>query len=240
MAEEKKLMRISELADATGVSIQSIHYYLREGLLPPPTKTARNMAYYSPEYVEDIKLIKELQEKRYLPLAVIKLVLTAKREGKDLSQLQDMRLNLEGIFRPLGQEEGLNPMTQREMVSATGLAAETLETLEEMGLLMPLVAADGKQYDGLDTHVARTVKKLLDLGLVPADLRFYGQYVSALQTEAKVIREKIIHRPEGKPPVTGSEIKEMLDNLKSSLMAKVYRRAALEFHQEEVDNHKSN
>ncbi len=177
MAEEKKLMRIRELADATGVSTQAIHYYLREGLLPPPTKTARNMAYYGPEYIEDIKLIKELQEKRYLPLAVIKLVLAAKREGKDLGQLQDMRLNLEGIFRPLGPEEGLNPMTQVEVVAMTGLPSEILETLDKMGLLMPIVTTDGKRYDGLDVHIARIVKKLLDLGLAPSDLGFYGQYV---------------------------------------------------------------
>jgi DNA-binding transcriptional MerR regulator len=105
MTTEGKLMRIGELAEATGVSTQTIHYYLREGLLPPPIKTARNMAYYGPDHIEDIRLIKELQEKRYLPLSVLKLVLGAKREGKDVSQLQDMRLSLEELFRPLGPEE---------------------------------------------------------------------------------------------------------------------------------------
>ncbi len=238
MSTEEKLMRIGELAEATGVSAQTIHYYLREGLLPPPMKTAPNMAYYGPEHVEDIRFIKELQEKRYLPLSVIKLVLAAKREGKDVSQLRDMRLSLEELFRPLGPEEELAPVTLVELVARTGVASATVEVLEEMGLLMPATTLDGKRYDGLDVRIAHAVKKLLDLGLAPSDLGFYGQYVEALQTEAKVIREKVIHRPGGKPQITGSEIKETLDNLKASLMAKVYRRAALEFHQKEVDEHK--
>ena len=35
-------------------------------------RTSRNMAYYPPEYVERIRLIKRLQEDRFMPLRVIK------------------------------------------------------------------------------------------------------------------------------------------------------------------------
>ncbi len=233
VVDERKLMRISELAEVTGVSVQTIHYYLRDGLLSSPIKTAPNMAYYGPEHIEDIRLIKELQEKRYLPLSVIKLVLAAKREGKDVSQLQDMRLSLEELFRPLGPEEEMEPVTLLELVAVTGLAAATLEALEEIGLLMPTAVPEGKRYDGLDVRVAQAAKKLLDLGLEPSDLRFYDQYIEVLRTEARVIREKVIHGPAPAPRASGSEIKQALDDLKASLAAKVYRRAALEFHSRE-------
>ena len=63
------------LAEASGVSAATIKHYLREGLLPPPVKTSRNMAWYTPDYVDRIKLIKRLQEERYLPLKVIKRIL---------------------------------------------------------------------------------------------------------------------------------------------------------------------
>src|SRR3989304_5771469 len=139
MADGSKLMRIGELVEATGVSAQTIHYYLREGLLKPPTKTAPNMAYYRPEYVDDIRLIKELQEKRYLPLSVIKLVLEAKRRGKDVGQLEVMSLSLEELFGPKGPEEELEPVALVGLVAMTGLAAATLEALEEIGLLMPAI-----------------------------------------------------------------------------------------------------
>ena len=69
------LLKISELADQSGVPVATIRHYLREGLLPEPVKTSRNMAYYPPEFVDRIKLIKRLQEERFLPLKAIKTVL---------------------------------------------------------------------------------------------------------------------------------------------------------------------
>ena len=64
-----------ELAEAAGVSAGTIKHYLREGLLPEPIRTSRNMAYYPREFVERVKLIKQLQEERFLPLKVIKEIL---------------------------------------------------------------------------------------------------------------------------------------------------------------------
>ncbi len=57
-------LRMRDLARAAGVSAQTIHYYLRSGLLRPPERTARNMAYYGPEHADDVRLIKELQARR--------------------------------------------------------------------------------------------------------------------------------------------------------------------------------
>ena len=42
------LLKMSELAEASGVSAGTIKHYLREGLLPEPVRTSRNMAYYPP------------------------------------------------------------------------------------------------------------------------------------------------------------------------------------------------
>ncbi len=66
------MLRMKELSDASGVSAATIKHYLREGLLPEPVKTSRNMAYYPAESVERIRLIKQLQEERYMPLKVIR------------------------------------------------------------------------------------------------------------------------------------------------------------------------
>jgi len=228
MTNPKKLMRIGELADATGVSTQTIHYYLREDLLPPPTKTAPNMAYYNPEYAEDIRLIKELQEKRYLPLSVIKLVLEAKRQGKHVNDIQDMKLTLEDIFRPLVPGEEIEPIKIMEAVVMTGLSVETLEILGEMGVLMPITTPEGNRYDGLDVRIARAVKRLLDLGLAVADLGFFKLYVDALWQGMQTIREKVFQGADVSHPIAGSQVKEILDDLKSALDAKMYRKAALE------------
>ena len=66
------LLKMSGLVEASGVPAPTIKHYLREGLLPEPVKTSRNMAWYRPETVERIRLIKRLQEERYLPLKAIR------------------------------------------------------------------------------------------------------------------------------------------------------------------------
>jgi DNA-binding transcriptional MerR regulator len=80
--EQDGLLRMRELAAASGVPAPTIKHYLREGLLPEPVKTSRNMAYYPPEFVERIKLIKQLQEERYLPLKAIKEVLETQERAR--------------------------------------------------------------------------------------------------------------------------------------------------------------
>ena len=64
-------LKMSELAERSGVSAGTIKHYLREGLLGDDegiVRTSRNMAWYPPEYVDRIRLIKRLQEERFLPL----------------------------------------------------------------------------------------------------------------------------------------------------------------------------
>ena len=78
-APAKELLKISELAERAEVPVATVRHYLREGLLPEPVKTSRNMAYYPPEFVERIRTIKRLQEERFMPLRVIKDALLAER-----------------------------------------------------------------------------------------------------------------------------------------------------------------
>jgi DNA-binding transcriptional MerR regulator len=73
------LLKMAELAERSGVSPATIKHYLREGLLGEEgiVKTSRNMAWYPPEFVDRLRLIKQLQEERYMPLKVIREVLGA-------------------------------------------------------------------------------------------------------------------------------------------------------------------
>src|SRR4029453_5168696 len=92
------LLKMSELAERSGVSAGTIKHYLREGLLGEGddiVRTSRNMAYYPTEYVERIKLIKHLQEDRFMPLRVIKDQIieraVAQREGERVSAAEVRR-----------------------------------------------------------------------------------------------------------------------------------------------------
>jgi DNA-binding transcriptional MerR regulator len=79
------MLKMAELAEASGVSAGTIKHYLREGLLPEPVKTSRNMAWYPPEFVERIQLIKDLQERRFMPLKAIKGILELEGEATRIS-----------------------------------------------------------------------------------------------------------------------------------------------------------
>lgn len=70
-------MRISELSRVSGESIPSIKFYVREGVLPPGHRTARNQAEYGPEHVRRVRLIRTLAEIGGLSLRQIRAVIEA-------------------------------------------------------------------------------------------------------------------------------------------------------------------
>ena len=47
-------IKIGELVRQAGVTRATVHHYVREGLLPQPIKTSRNMALYDPSCVERV------------------------------------------------------------------------------------------------------------------------------------------------------------------------------------------
>ncbi len=61
-----------DLEKAAGVSRETIRFYIREGLLPEPDRTARNSATYSDEHLARLLTIRRLKDERFLPLSVIK------------------------------------------------------------------------------------------------------------------------------------------------------------------------
>jgi AcrR family transcriptional regulator/predicted DNA-binding transcriptional regulator AlpA len=72
-------LRISDLEKISGVGRSTIHYYMREGLLSPPRKTGKTMAYYDAGHVRELEEIKRLQEEGY-PISFIRDMVAGERE----------------------------------------------------------------------------------------------------------------------------------------------------------------
>jgi DNA-binding transcriptional MerR regulator len=68
-------MRIGELARQTGVSVPTIKYYIREGMLPAGERTLPNQVRYSASHVRRLKLIRALLEVGGLSIAAAREVL---------------------------------------------------------------------------------------------------------------------------------------------------------------------
>ena len=126
------LLKMRELSEASGVSSATIKHYLREGLLPEPVRTSRNMAYYPPDFVDRIRLIKQLQEERFMPLKLIKGVLDKHPEqARRLVELEDRVLE-----RALAAE-GPERVSGTELRRLYDISKEALDKLVELGVLTP-------------------------------------------------------------------------------------------------------
>jgi DNA-binding transcriptional MerR regulator len=68
-------VRISALAERTGVPLATVKYYLREGLLQPGISTGATQARYTEEHVHRLQVIKALTSAAGLPLQKVKVVL---------------------------------------------------------------------------------------------------------------------------------------------------------------------
>ncbi|MCV7290774.1 MerR family transcriptional regulator [Mycolicibacterium wolinskyi] len=70
-------MRISELAEQSGVTVATIKYYVREGLLPPGNKMGERRAEYGDRHVARLRLLRVLREVGDIPVSDLKQVVDA-------------------------------------------------------------------------------------------------------------------------------------------------------------------
>jgi len=174
---EQARLTIGELSRRSGVSRATIAHYLSLGLLPAPTKTARNMAYYDPECIERIALIRELQRKRRLSLTAVKELLDEQGPGilrQVVAETKQMERFVEGWLSSKGRS-----VSREFLIEVSGLEEEALDELERMGLVKR--TSDG--YDAVSEDIAVAVGHMrraglsTDLGFEVADLEMYLQAI---------------------------------------------------------------
>jgi DNA-binding transcriptional MerR regulator len=132
---EQQLLKMSELAERSGVSAGTIKHYLREGLLGGEegiVRTSRNMAYYPPALVERIALIKRLQEERFMPLRVIKRVLE-----DDPGRVQALIELEDRILERAIASADERRVSAKEVRERYGIPENVLERLAELEVLSP-------------------------------------------------------------------------------------------------------
>jgi DNA-binding transcriptional MerR regulator len=187
------LLKMSELAERSGVSAGTIRYYLREGLLgggDDIVRTSRNMAYYPPHYVERIELIKRLQEERFMPLRVIKGALQDDPgRVRALIDLEDRILEL-----ALASVEDHTRVSRRAVQQRYGVPRNVLERLAQIGVLTP-----GPR--GYDRHDVKIIEAI-------ASFRA-GGYEEAL---GFTVYDTLRYR-EALEPLVEAEVRALLDRL---------------------------
>jgi DNA-binding transcriptional MerR regulator len=145
------LLKMSELAERSGVSAGTIKHYLREGLLPEPVRTSRNMAYYPPEFVDRLRLIKRLQEQRFMPLKAIRRVLE-EEDPERLAALVDVEDRI--LDRAVRAGE-TGRVSRAEVRRRYSVPDNVLERLAELGILTP----NARGFDAYDVQIIEAIAR---------------------------------------------------------------------------------
>ena len=144
---------MSELAERSGVNTSTIKHYLREGLLDTGgdvVRTSRNMAWYPEEYVERIRLIKRLQEDRFMPLRMIRTVLADDPErAARLVKLEDRILETAAAVSERGR------VSRARVRETYAVPDNVLTRLEELGILSP----NTRGYDPEDVRIIEAMSR---------------------------------------------------------------------------------
>ncbi|MFP6816953.1 MAG: MerR family transcriptional regulator [Pseudomonadales bacterium] len=176
-------LKMKDLEARTGVSRESIHFYLREGLLPEPARPKRNVAHYSEEHVVRIKVIKRLQEERFLPLGVIKTMFNDADLGSDATL--DNLAAFEMVFVSL--LNGDAPTADRslsEVAAQSGLSEAELMELGELGVIEVNKSGNGPGLPYRDTAIIEQWARLRTLGFAREsgyDAGFLKRYADSMK-----------------------------------------------------------
>ncbi len=160
-------MKIRDLVRRTGVSKETVHYYIREGLLPRPRKRGRNTAEYDERFVERILLVKELQDNHFLPLSVIRSVIKFQKKSPEYGE-NLLRLSSDH-FRPVDRLLPTDITGEKEFREATGLGEKWLAKMEEWKIITPVLRSEEKTYSQDDITIGRLVVEMGKIGLGPRD-----------------------------------------------------------------------
>ncbi|MER7183434.1 MerR family transcriptional regulator [Streptomyces hyaluromycini] len=178
-------MRMSELSRRSGVSVTTIKYYLREGLLPTGRQTAATQAEYDEQHLRRLRLIRALTGVRGLSVSATREVLDALGEHDgdthrllglalgtirlpaDTAQDAPETAEVDALVKELGWQVHQN-------APARGTLAETITSLRSLGVpldwhtLLPYArlaertaTLDLDQLDGIEDPLEAAERALL-------------------------------------------------------------------------------
>jgi DNA-binding transcriptional MerR regulator len=175
------VLKMKELESRTGVSRESIRFYIREGILPQPEKPLKNVAHYNEDHVLRIRLIKKLQEEKFMPLGRIKALLKSVKFS-ELATMGNLA-EFEFTFSSLVNGDVRSPDTSLDIfVQESNYSHQDLIQMHEMGIIHIKTEKAVEYIDSFDVSVLDKWHQIKTLGFEDKfgyDLNFLLQYVEA-------------------------------------------------------------
>ena len=187
------LLKISELAAAAGESVSTVKYYVKEGLIETACKTGKNMAYYAPESVERVKLIRMLQSEKFYPLAVIKHLLRNKDAGAAELELLD-------TINKADKSDYYERLPVAEAAKEADLKPREAEALINAGLIVPIMNGHNRMCTRGDCRLMKLVKLRMKAGIpLEQTIKTFAMHEAHLKETTKkdiesLVRESILSK----------------------------------------------
>jgi DNA-binding transcriptional MerR regulator len=148
-------IRVEELASRSGVSVDTIRFYQKQRLLPPPRREGR-VAWYDEDHLARMERVKELR-RRGFTLAVIRRFLEGELDSADEP--------LAAAVAEAADEPAEEFLTAEELASRSGVPLALIESVAAEGLLVPRLHDGTPHYTTDDIKVVSAGLRLLQAGL---------------------------------------------------------------------------
>ena len=174
-------MKISAVVKRTGVPKETIHFYIREGLLRKPHKSGTNTAEYNENHIKQIRFIKELRENYYFPIPLVRKII---RKSKKQPHSDRAFFELHSkYFRPADRLLTEEIVGRDAFHERTGLGRKWILKAEQWGLIEPRLHDGLPVYSLDDVAIAKLMVDMDRIGFGPRDghdpedLRYIADFV---------------------------------------------------------------
>ncbi len=232
--------RVEELARRADTSVDTIRFYQKRRLLPPPQREGR-IAWYGAEHEGRLQRIRDLQ-RRGFSLAVIRRLLQGELDATDEPLAAAVAAALD--VGPSDQEL----LTPAELAERSGVPLVLVDAVVREGLLVPVPVPgeDGPRFTTGDVEIVRAGLRLLETGLPLPDLlalaRKHHEATRALATSAVAMFDTNIRGPLRESDLPDAEKSEQLVEAFRVLLPSVttlvghhFERVLLEVAQEHLE-----
>jgi len=231
-------MRVEELAVSAEVSVDTIRFYQKQGLLPPPERDGR-VAWYGDGHLARMGRIHDLQ-RRGFSLAVIRRFLAGELDPAD------EHLAAAVVEAGDGADPGDELIDLDELAARTAVPATLLESLVREGLLVPRRDPAGPRFTAADVATISAGLRLVEAGLPLPELLALARRHHALTREvaahAVELFDAHIRKPLRDSDLAETEKAERLVEAFRTLIPEVtalvanhFRRIPLEVAQEHLE-----
>ena len=158
------------------VTESTLRFWEKMGLIAS-RRTPGGHRVFTEDDLRRIRIIKQLQTQRFMPLSKIAKLCQSVHSTDELAALAEFN---ENFYRPLRYDPSFEPLDLEALAARTALSPQTLMALQDSGAIRPVSTpcdgdadpvAEGPRFDEDGLRIAEIFRELSQYGVEPEDFR---------------------------------------------------------------------